>query len=148
MNGNPLVDGLLQAALEDLDAAHRLLVPPPNRLASYHLQQAAEKLAKAVLVARGVHTTKEHRLEILLDALLPEDPWRERLRELVHLDRFATAFRYPGTTGRLPAGEATEKAHQDEATLRGLLEGFRKERAEAQDPSSLAPPHPSRGGMG
>jgi hypothetical protein len=47
MPADPVVLGYLAAAADDLDAARRLAVPPANRLAAYHLQQAAEKLVKA-----------------------------------------------------------------------------------------------------
>ncbi|MBI4815846.1 MAG: HEPN domain-containing protein [Deltaproteobacteria bacterium] len=88
---SPIALGYLAAADEDLDAARRLSVPPINRLAAYHLQQAAEKLAKAVLSARGTHTTKEHRIGELVGQLAIGEPWRTKLGALAHLDRFATA---------------------------------------------------------
>jgi HEPN domain-containing protein len=50
MPADPVVEGYLAAAADDLDAVRRLAAPPANRLAAYHLQQAAEKLIKAVLV--------------------------------------------------------------------------------------------------
>lgn len=66
-----MVAGYLAAVADDLDAVLRLAAPPANRLAAYrnrctgcaigavltayHLQQAAEKLVKAVLVHRRIH---------------------------------------------------------------------------------------------
>jgi hypothetical protein len=38
----------------ELDAARRLVADPPNRLAAFHLQQAAAKLVKAVRLRRRV----------------------------------------------------------------------------------------------
>lgn len=119
---NPMVPAYLQAAGEDLDAARRLLIPPASRLASHHLQQAAEKLTKAVLSARGIHTTREHRIAILATSLDVGDPWRTKLSTLSHLDRFATAFRYPGTTGRLSPGEDPPKAQADLDTIAKLID--------------------------
>jgi HEPN domain-containing protein len=124
---NPMVPAYLQAASEDLDAARRLLVPPASRLASHHLQQAAEKLTKAVLSARGIHTTREHRIAILATSLDVGDPWRTRLSSLSHLDRFATAFRYPGTTGRLSPGEDPPKAHAALDAIAKLIDEARGE---------------------
>jgi HEPN domain-containing protein len=46
-----VVEGYLKAAEEEIDAARRLMASPPNRLAAYHLQQASEKLTKAILIA-------------------------------------------------------------------------------------------------
>jgi uncharacterized protein len=124
---NPITLAYLQAAEEDLDAARRLFAPPANRLGSYHLQQTAEKLAKAVLTGRGIHPTKEHRLSEL-SALLPNgDPWKNRLDALAHLDRFATTFRYPGTSGRLQPGEESEQAARDTSALAQLLLDARSE---------------------
>lgn len=118
---SPIVLGFLQAVREDADGARRLLVPPVNRLVGYHLQQAAEKLAKAVLSARGVHTTREHRLTVLAGMLAIGDPWRTRLEGLSHLDRFATSFRYPGTSGKLQPGPAAAEAQTDLDNIDGLL---------------------------
>jgi HEPN domain-containing protein len=124
---NPIALGYLQAAGEDIDAARRLLAPPASRLASYHLQQAAEKLTKAVLSARGVHTTREHRVAILAAQLEQGDPWRRRLLAHARLDRFATSFRYPGTTGRLPPGEDADQAQSQVEALSQLLDEARGE---------------------
>lgn len=38
----------------DLDAAKRLIADPPNRFAAFHLQQAAEKLVKAIWLGHGL----------------------------------------------------------------------------------------------
>ena len=92
---------LLDAAKLDLDAATRLLVDPPNVLAANHLQQAAEKILRAVRLHRGLLNTKDHDLVILIDGRpdgeprpLPSgDPWRERFRPLESLSAYATTFR-------------------------------------------------------
>src|SRR5262245_47688929 len=65
MPADPVVAGYLAAVADDLDAARRLAAPPANRLAVYHLQQAAEKLIKAVLVHRRIHPGLEHRIDVL-----------------------------------------------------------------------------------
>jgi HEPN domain-containing protein len=43
----------------ELDAAKRLVADPPNRLAAFHLQQAAEKLVKAVRIGHGLRVTAD-----------------------------------------------------------------------------------------
>lgn len=118
---NPIVLGYLKAVVEDLDAAERLTSPPASRLADFHVQQAAEKLAKAVLTARGVHATREHRLQFLAESLPEGEPWRARLGSMAHVDRFATAFRYPGTSGRLPVGRPPDETLADVARLRSWV---------------------------
>ncbi len=66
------------------------------------MQQAAEKLLRAVRLDRGLINTKDHDLVILIDGrpvgeprpLPAGDPWRERLRPFEGLSAYATAFRY------------------------------------------------------
>jgi hypothetical protein len=87
------IERLLKAASLDLDVAKRCLVDPPNILAANHLQQAAEKILGAVRLHRGLLTTKDHDLVILIDGRqggeprpLPDaDPWRDRFRPLESL---------------------------------------------------------------
>lgn len=99
MSGEPpgtrMVRAYLDDAERDLDGAVRLLVPPPNRLAAYHLQQAAEKLAKAVRLHRGFPPTIDHNIDVLLAGLPADDAWRGRLQPVAHLSAYATAYRYP-----------------------------------------------------
>ncbi|MDP3154911.1 MAG: HEPN domain-containing protein [Archangium sp.] len=69
---DPLV---ISAFLDDVDgeleAATRLAQDPPVRFAAFHLQQAAEKLIKAVRLHRGLYPTADHNLATLV-AALPE----------------------------------------------------------------------------
>ncbi len=97
------IEKRLKAAELDLDAAQRLLSDPPNVLAAYHLQQAAEKVVSAVRLHRGLLVTKDHDLVLLIDGragggeprALPEgDPWRERFKPYETLSAYATTFRY------------------------------------------------------
>lgn len=88
----------------ELDAARRLAADPPNGLAAFHLQQAAEKLIKAVRLGRGLRVTAEHNLEILIEDLAEDDPWRSKLAALEPLSSFATAYRYPSPTGKRKSG--------------------------------------------
>lgn len=93
-----VIAGYLNEVEGELDAFRRLLVPPVNRLAPYHLQQAAEKLIKAVRLSRGLQATVQHNLEILVDELDAPDPWKSRLKALEWLSAFATSYRYPSAT--------------------------------------------------
>jgi HEPN domain-containing protein len=98
-----VIAAYLEDAVLELDAAKRLVADPPNRFAAFHLQQAAEKLIKAVRLAHGVRVTAEHNLEVLVDEI-PDERWRERLATLEPLSSFATAYRYPSPTGKVKAG--------------------------------------------
>ncbi len=122
-----VVVAYLEDAEQELVAVDRLLAPPANRLAAFHLQQAAEKLVKAVRLARGLQATKEHRLEILLNDLPEDDRWRVEFESFVSLGAYATAYRYPTPTGtRKPGPPAAEMASVAHA-LRLLLERLRQE---------------------
>jgi HEPN domain-containing protein len=50
----------LKLATKDVEAAE-LLVAGANRYAAYHVQQAVEKLTKALLLAKGIEAGIEHR---------------------------------------------------------------------------------------
>jgi HEPN domain-containing protein len=87
----------------ELEAAQRLVADPPNRFAAFHLQQAAEKLVKAVRLAYGLRVTAEHNIELLVDEI-PDDAWRAKLAILEPLSSFATTYRYPSPTGKTKSG--------------------------------------------
>lgn len=96
------VRSFLALAREDLQASDRLR-PTHGRPAAFHLQQAAEKLVKAVLAAEGGTSPRGRHIGALA-ALLPEaHPWRADLMALDRLTVYATALRYPTPNGDLPA---------------------------------------------
>jgi HEPN domain-containing protein len=127
MLADPVVEGYLAAVADDLDAARRLAAPPANRLAAYHLQQAAEKLIKAVLVHRKVHPGLGHRIDVLVGMLDPSDPRQPLLDPLDRLTPYATTYRYPSPTGRLKAGPNTPHVLAEAANIEVLLERARRE---------------------
>jgi HEPN domain-containing protein len=96
----PVVAGYFQVLREDLSAA-RQLAPTVPRASAFHLQQAAEKLVKAVLSAEGIHIAVEHDIGQLVAKLPAGHAWKADLMELDYLSRFATAFRYPSPSGRV-----------------------------------------------
>lgn len=69
----------------------------PDWPAGFHLQQAAEKALKAVLIARGRTAPRTHDLEQLASVVESMEPtmagWADRLSGLVD---FGVAQRYPG----------------------------------------------------
>lgn len=95
----------------DLDAAKRLIADPPNRLAAFHLQQAAEKLVKAVRLNRGLRVTAEHSIEVLVDELPRDDAWHAKLTVLEPLSVFATSYRYPSPMGKRKGGPTGDEMH-------------------------------------
>jgi HEPN domain-containing protein len=101
MHADPVVEAYLADVGNDLDAARRLAHPTVNRLAAFHLQQAAEKLVKAVRLARGLPATAEHHINVLVAGLPADDPLRPLLAPLHELTPYATTFRYPTIRGRI-----------------------------------------------
>jgi HEPN domain-containing protein len=99
-----VVTAYLDDTETELVAVRRLLEDPPNRFAAFHVQQAAEKLIKAVRLARGMNATADHNLVALIEELAEEDPWRAKLEPLGPLMAYATAYRYPTPAGRLKPG--------------------------------------------
>ena len=93
----------------DLDAARRLIAAPPNRLAAFHLQQAAEKLVKAVRLGYGLRVTAEHNIELLVEELPHEDAWRTKLAVLDPLSGYATSYRYPSPVGKRKGGPGNDE---------------------------------------
>jgi HEPN domain-containing protein len=104
------ITGLLDIAAEDAGGA-LTLAQTKNRNSAYLCQQAAEKLIKAVLLDQGIEAGTEHHLDVLVGKLPDAHPWKARLRTLDKYTPYATAYRYPGSGGRVPAApDATQVA--------------------------------------
>lgn len=94
------VQAFLDLAAEDASAA-LALAATSNRYAAFHCQQAIEKLVKALLLYRGIEAGVEHHLDVLIDRLACDDPWKNKLKSLEHYSPYATSYRYPTPGGRL-----------------------------------------------
>ena len=81
----------------DLDAAWSCNRGPRARRdrAAYLLQQAAEKLVKAMLVSIDVDPPRTHDVAEIVAELSENAPFRDRLSALADLTPYATGFRYP-----------------------------------------------------
>ncbi len=117
----PVVDGYFQVLREDLTAARQLLAGVP-RAAAFHLQQAAEKLVKAILSAENIHVGADHDIGQLIGKLPEGHDWRLDLAELTYLSRFATAFRYPSPSGRVAPAPDRGELERYEALIRTLAD--------------------------
>ena len=114
---------LVGAYLDDVEAelaAFDALIAVGSRFSAFHLEQAAEKLIRAVRIQRKLVNTSTHDIVLLVDGHpgdpskeprpLPDgDPWRARMREHEWLSKFATAFRYPTSTGRRDEGPSDDE---------------------------------------
>jgi HEPN domain-containing protein len=114
------VAAYLELATKDVEAA-TLLVAGGNRYAAYHVQQAVEKLTKAILLAKGIEAGIEHRLEELFKRFSEGEVWSPRLQPLASYSAYATAFRYPTPGGRIPSDPPADAIRRDLSTLRDLL---------------------------
>lgn len=116
---------MLDLAAADLDAA-AMLSAGGNRYAAYHVQQGVEKMIKAVILSLGQEAGIEHRLDLLLVRLPPDDVWRQRFSRFVEYTPYATTFRYPTPGGRIPNAPADSTVMDDLRALRPLLDDLRR----------------------
>lgn len=127
MGADLLIANLLRIAAEDLEAA-RLLAAHGNRNAVYCCQQAAEKTIRAVLTAEGLHAGIRHDLAEMVDLVPDANPLKDRLRDVEELGAFATTFRYPTPSGRIPSVPTFEDLSRRilavETLLRAAVAGF------------------------
>ena len=96
------VASYLALAKDDLIVAKKLMTDHP-RHAAFNIEQAAEKLLKAVLTVEGIRFPTSHHQLGALAALLPADHlWRADLMGFDGFTSYATALRYPRPGGGMP----------------------------------------------
>lgn len=96
------LSALVAAAERDIGAAHRLLPDMPDQ-AIFHVQQAAEKLTRAVCEREGLPVGRTHNIGQAA-AMLPDGHvFKEDFLGLDNLSAAATAWRYPSPGGWFPA---------------------------------------------
>ncbi len=84
----------------------------PYDTVCFHCQQAAEKILKAYLVARGKEYPISHDLLLILEQITSLDPKAEQLRDtLILLMPYAVEVRYPDDYS-MPSAEDTRQARQ------------------------------------
>lgn len=132
--GDPVTESVLrwlELARQDLRGGRILLAADPTEpaLACFHVQQAAEKLLKAALVAEGIDPPRSHDLNELRD-LLP-DAWEipATIAELERISKWAEKSRYsydfedftdPTATWGITMAQAMYDAVVAELTRRGV----------------------------
>jgi HEPN domain-containing protein len=89
----------------------------------FHAQQMAEKYLKAFLFKNSVDFPKTHNLRELLELCLPLDASLDLQWDLlIHLDRYAVRYRYPGASAeKEEAKKAVHIAKQVRTVLRQKL---------------------------
>lgn len=94
----------------------------PYDTVCFHCQQAAEKMLKAYLVARGKEYPISHDLLLILEQITSLDPKAEQLRDtLILLMPYAVEVRYPDDYS-MPSAEDTRQARDAARQIRHWLE--------------------------
>lgn len=120
---------LLRIAASDLADA-RILAGVRSRHAPYLCSQAAEKIVKAVLTAEGIHVHRNvaHRIDLMVDLLPDANAYKARFRKIEHLASYATSYRYPTPTGRVPAAPSPDELasliDETDSLLRDVADRF------------------------
>jgi hypothetical protein len=68
----------------------------------------------------GLRVTAEHNLEVPIDELRSDDPWRSKLRVLEPLSSYASTCRYPSPTGKRKGGPGNDEVLVWLKTISGL----------------------------
>lgn len=127
----PAVASFIALAKEDLAVARRLLAVHP-RHSAFALEQAAEKLLKAVLTAESISfTASHHQLGRLADLLPADHIWRADLMAFDSYTSFATATRYPRPGGgmpQVPSRDVLEAGLKEVSSLVGEIEDWCREK--------------------
>lgn len=104
---------LLRKAAHDEVLLDQVLSSPQvsDEVIGFHLQQAAEKLLKALLAAREVRYGRIHNLRALMDLLTDAGcPLPERLQDLDALTPFGTLLRYEDVPSGAPIDRPRARA--------------------------------------
>ncbi len=112
MSDSERIASLMALANDDLQAARLLLASVP-RQAAYHLQQAAEKIVKALLVREGVDPGRIHQIGRLARELPSSHPLQKPLLEIDRLTVYGTAMRYPQASGHVPKSPSASQLSKD-----------------------------------
>jgi HEPN domain-containing protein len=124
-------ESFIALAKEDLAVAKTLMAEHPRHCA-FCIQQAAEKLLKAVLAVEGIaFTGSHHQLGRLAEMLPANHIWRADLMAFDNYTSYATATRYPRPGGgmpRIPSRETLETGLKEVSSIIGEIEDWCREK--------------------
>ena len=93
------------------------LSPPRHGAAAFHLQQACEKVMKALLVLAGERLPRTHDLDDLASRVTPLYPqWASSFENMRDLTSWSVAYRYPAF-GSEPEPEPTRSEIETTANM-------------------------------
>lgn len=151
MSAEKLIAAHLRLASDDLREA-RVLAGIKGRNAPYLAEQAVEQLVLAIAQSEGIHyqRSKHHLLDQMITALPESNSFKVSLQKVAWLEAYATSYRYPKPSGRLPkvpselaVDEALDRA---ETMLAMLIEHFGVDVASADQPAVRSDPPRFRSG--
>jgi uncharacterized protein len=123
-----VVEEWLAQVQEDLDAAVSCIHgprPAPSR-AAFHVQQAAEKLAKGALAAHHIRSEKTHEIGDIAERLPDGFALKPRLLDLERFSGYAMSFRYPrGPSLPVPAASEIDQWIAEIEALKADFEQWR-----------------------
>lgn len=144
MSADRVIASYLRIAREDLDDAIAL-AGRGSRNAVYHLEQAAEKVVRAILTSEGKHGGIGHHIGQMVDQIPDENPLKMRLRAIEHLAGYATAYRYPSPVGRVKTAPTREEFERDARVLSEVLDAaFDRFGVDGSEDSPAKNPGPTR----
>jgi HEPN domain-containing protein len=115
------IESLLALARKDLLHAEDNVRSHP-RHAHFSVQQAAEKMIKAILEREGVsYPATTHQLDDLVSRIPESNPFRGDLLPLTRLTPAATRYRYPTAWGDVPDDPSAQEVADDLAAVKLLL---------------------------
>jgi HEPN domain-containing protein len=126
MDTSVVREWLYQVERDLLSALNCARAPEPTTdRAAFLIQQAAEKLVKAALIAHGIEFRRTHDVAELVDDLPGDAPQRPLMVPLARFTDYATVFRYPSEQQEEPIPTVADiEAWADEIRL--LKIGFER----------------------
>ncbi len=96
---------------------------PDNHFAAYLAQQAVEQIILALALAEAIHVprSQHHQLDWMVRQLSEENAARPTLAKLTWLEAFATTYKYPTPSGRMPGAADPNSVKEALAATHDLL---------------------------
>ena len=89
-------------------------------MSPYHLEQAAEKIIRAITASEDKRVGIGHALDDFVGEIPDMNPFKDRCKAVQELKRYATSYRYPSSSGKPmkpPSREYFEDHYQKVASL-------------------------------
>jgi HEPN domain-containing protein len=138
------VQDWLRKANSDIEAARILAEEDLDdyEVATFHAQQAAEKLIKAFLVRHQVEFAKTHEIKALRSLVAALDQTlASELSEADELTPYAVEYRYPGDAGGVSQDDAVEALRTTDRVKSRILAALKDYLSAGRPPDSTESSH-------